>query len=147
MNKKKQFIKVHPHSFHRILEAVKEFEKENNPIQVGDILLSDLLIKASDFSISKASIPNEVKTAILKTNNSTNTDPSTLEDNKSMSEFGFGKMQYRSLTIKLNRIANGHNTSTTEMSIDEVKSCGTVKDCISLVTKSSGFSFNQIPSL
>jgi len=143
-----RFIKVHPHSFYRIMQAIKEYEKNTDqPVKVKNMLLSKFLITASDYATSGAALHNEVKKAIMQTYGYHNPDPSTLGDDTDMEDFDFSNIQYISLTKKFNAIALKHNATAKPISVTKVRNCGTVKDCIDLVAAAADLSIKLIQAL
>lgn len=80
-----------------------------------------------------ASIPDQVKTAILLTYGMPNTDPGALDANKPMSGFNFNDFQWMKLAARLTKIAGLGNT----VSVPELENMSTVQDCIDLVTQKS----------
>jgi hypothetical protein len=81
-----------------------------------------------------ASIPNLVKSAILKVAGFTNPDPSTLGDTVTMTGFNFTFFNFSDLTVRIDQIAATFNPGATVKEVD-VQNCKTVKDCVTLVQK------------
>lgn len=80
-----------------------------------------------------ASIPDQVKTAILLTYGMPNPDPGALDANKPMSGFNFNDFQWMKLAARLTKIVGHGNT----VSVPELENMSTVQDCIDLVTQKS----------
>ncbi len=80
-----------------------------------------------------ASLPDQVKTAILLTYGMQNPDPDTLDANKPMSGFGFNDLQWMKLASRLMKIARPGST----VSVSELENTSIVQDCIDLVTRKS----------
>lgn len=93
-------------------------------------------MKTVDTSVD-TSLEGQVKIAILNTFGENYPDPTTLDDDKSMSDFNFNDIQYIHLVGEFNEIAKKNNEKSKEISIGDVEKCDKVKDCKDLVTQSS----------
>lgn len=93
-------------------------------------------MKKNDAIKIESSIEEDVKIAILETDGDNHPNPSTLTNDKSISDFNFSDIQYIDLTDEFNKIAQKKNKKA-KISISDVKDCEKVKDCIELVTNSS----------
>jgi hypothetical protein len=81
-----------------------------------------------------ASIPDLVKSAILKVAGFTDPDPSTLDDTVTMSGFNFTFFNFSDVTVRFDQIAATFKPGATVKEAD-VQNCKTVKDCVGLVQK------------
>jgi hypothetical protein len=79
-------------------------------------------------------IPDLVKTAILKTKGFGRPDPSGLNATASMTGFGFSFIDLASLTVRLDQIAVSFKPGA-DINESDVDNCDTVQDCINLVQK------------
>lgn len=75
------------------------------------------------------SISDRVKMAILFADGYNNPDPSTLDDDKQMSSFGFNPGDYINITQYFNRIITTEKPGGTLLDPNDVSNLGAVKDC------------------
>lgn len=133
---RKMKLKVPPSKLFEVVKHLQKLEKNNPDININNKPISLFLLEISEFETSQASIETEVKIAILETAGFIDPNPDTFKNQKPMAEFNFNDIQYIDLTEELNLIARKRNPLA-NMSIAQVKSCDTVRDCIVLVSQKS----------
>jgi hypothetical protein len=80
------------------------------------------------------SISDRVKMAILFADGYNNPDPSTLDNDKQMSSFGFDPGDYIDITKCFNRIITTENPGGTLLDPNDVSVLSTVGDCVTTVS-------------
>jgi hypothetical protein len=135
MAKPKQ-LKVDALQLHIVIRALQKFEEKNPGLLLSKQPISKILTDNSDYATSKASIPNQVKIAIMHIDGDNHPDPTKLDEGKNMSDYEFSDIAYISLTEDFQDIAKQYNPKAS-ISASDVEDCTTVQDCIDLVATSS----------
>lgn len=118
---------------HNVIRQLRKFENVSPDLLIDNQPISDVLLEISNFENADASIEVEVKIAILETDGDNDPNPSTLPNDKDISDFNFSDIQYINLTDQFNKIARKRN-SRAKISIPKAKGCEKVKDCVDLVS-------------
>ncbi|APU97148.1 hypothetical protein BV902_12960 [Sphingobacterium sp. B29] len=130
---KKASIKVNPYSFHLVVHAIEQFEKENKAILVNTISLSKFLTAQS--IVGKSSISIEVRIVLLRAYGYEPTEEmiKNLKDTKEISDFEFSDLDILSITKELDDIIKKHNPSVKKLTVNKVKNCDTVGDLVKML--------------
>jgi hypothetical protein len=114
------------------------FKKLNSTGQAREVAArSGITTKKLNYPLQKQSlftVEDEVKIAILVTDGEFRPDPSSLNNDKEMSDFNFSDMQHIVLTDRFNDIVKNRNPNGKAILISQILDCKTVQDCIDLVT-------------
>lgn len=124
-------LKINPYDLFKVVASLENMEKTHSGLDLKS--LREQIMAISDFDNSLNSIEVEVKIAILKVSGGDSNHPEKL---KNTAKVATDDMSATSLRYEFERIAKKRNPSAS-ISIDEIRDCKTVNDCIKLVISKS----------
>ncbi len=129
---KKQLIQISASKLKKVHSILKKHEKNNTPLKVGQIKLSNFLASSVELN-SNNTIEIHTKQIILQIAGEYTVIPEQLNDNVNLKDnLNYSDDEYAFLQSQLNNLIKGYKKEVS-ISSSEINKCKTVSDCIKLV--------------